>query len=290
MEDLALDCIADLFNRNEGGALIQLQAYFNSFNLDEADEAETLSHLRRLVCARVNQSIFRIYNDLDPVLGKILRNIKIALDALHNYEVMTRFGQISLVPVLTDSLLHAPEADIHAIVLGLRDAGIRQTDTVPTMLSKLSIWLREQSEYCRIIPIMTIAQSFRTIYDGDRITDGITREDASKFPLSEERILSLLEEACGSIKKKMVRAYLGKGKLDQRLFDVYFQSIQSRLIKTVVHSDGQGLTYFDEINKQAPELSYEEYRSNHRKKVEYLGRLVEAEFKARLTKEVDGEF
>ncbi len=74
--DLAYDCIAEIFQQYPAGHFVQLQAYFNSLCLETASDEEILVHLRRLVFSKVNQAIFRLYNEADPSLAKILRNIK----------------------------------------------------------------------------------------------------------------------------------------------------------------------------------------------------------------------
>ncbi len=277
-EDLALDCIADLFQRSDSGALVQVRAYFASFDLDSSDEDETLAHLRRLVFARVNQSIFRIYQDIDPSFAKILRNIKIAIDALQNFAVSTRFGHISITPVLTDEHVELPDVSPHILVVALKDAGASPQDTVPMMLSRLSIWLREQQEYRRVVPITVVAQAIRSIYQGKSVGGAVAGGAVPDSSLTESEIISMLESACARIKLEMASAYVSKGKLDVSAYDLSFNAIRTRLLQVYVQRDGESSSYFDEIHRHAPEISYEDYRSDHRKRVEYLGRLVEKEF------------
>ena len=47
--DLAYDCIAELFQQDDGGKYIQLRSYFNGLQLSKALEEEIIVHLRRLV-------------------------------------------------------------------------------------------------------------------------------------------------------------------------------------------------------------------------------------------------
>ena len=66
--DLAYDCIAELFLQDDDGVPKVLRTYFNGLNVQELDEAEILIHLRRLIVARVNQELFRIFGEIDPSL------------------------------------------------------------------------------------------------------------------------------------------------------------------------------------------------------------------------------
>ena len=122
--DLAYDCIADLFQRDEKGTVLHLKTYFESFLVESESDELLLAHLRRLIFARVNQGLFRLYNEADPALGKILRNIKLAIHSLGNFVEFERFGESHIAPSLCDPLhelfgrkwklftrRHAPEFD-----------------------------------------------------------------------------------------------------------------------------------------------------------------------------------
>ena len=47
IDDLALDCIADLFIQDDNGTLLQISAYFQGISLDDTTDEELLSHVRR---------------------------------------------------------------------------------------------------------------------------------------------------------------------------------------------------------------------------------------------------
>ena len=82
LKDLALDCVADLFRLDEQGIPVQMRMYFECVNLEEASEEETLILLRRLIFSKVKQGLFRTYNEMDPSLGKIIRNIKLGVNLI----------------------------------------------------------------------------------------------------------------------------------------------------------------------------------------------------------------
>ena len=42
--DVAYDCIADLFHKNEEGRFIKLDAYFSSFNIEEMSNQEIINN------------------------------------------------------------------------------------------------------------------------------------------------------------------------------------------------------------------------------------------------------
>ena len=76
---LALDCIADTFQRDENGHFTTLITYFESLNWRQLSDADLTIALRRLIFSKVNEGLFRSYRAEDPNLARIIRNIKEAV-------------------------------------------------------------------------------------------------------------------------------------------------------------------------------------------------------------------
>ncbi|MFQ5674901.1 MAG: hypothetical protein ACE5G1_03305 [bacterium] len=95
LEDLALDCVAGLFMRNEDGEFIQFKKYFgNSLSeLDEVDDAEIMVLLRRLVIKKTKQELSRIFKERDPEGAKIVRNIKVAIKSAADFDSFREMGR-----------------------------------------------------------------------------------------------------------------------------------------------------------------------------------------------------
>ncbi len=96
-------------------------------------------------------------------LAKILRNIKIAIISLKNFTEVERFGEPCIVPSLCDTLEDFPAIEREF----LEQQFIKHTtgrEHIPELLAKLSLFLREQNERCRIIPFVMTGILFRTIY------------------------------------------------------------------------------------------------------------------------------
>ena len=162
--DLAYDCVADLFRRDERGSLIQIRAYFGALEISDASDAEMLMHLRRLVFSAVNQGIYRLYRQADPAFGKILRNIKLAVATLQNFtEEIERFGEPYLVPALADPLTECPPFEIGYLERALAPF-VRNSPSVPTLLGALSFILRQQEKCSPAIALATVASLFRSVY------------------------------------------------------------------------------------------------------------------------------
>ena len=95
LEDLALDCVAGLFMRNEDGTFIQFNKYFlqNSLNVSLLEDAEIMVLLRRLVIKKTKQELSRIFKERDPEGAKIVRNIKVAIKSTADFESFKEMGR-----------------------------------------------------------------------------------------------------------------------------------------------------------------------------------------------------
>ncbi len=271
LEDLALDCIADLFSRDEHGSLIQIRLYFEGLPIENSSEEELLSHLRRLVFARTNQSIFRIYHEADPSLSKILRNLKIAIQSLQNFIVIERFGNHCITPALCESLEHLPQFDRDELEQLLRDR-LSCNDSIPSMLAKVSVFLREQTNHSRVVPCILIAQIIRAIYETPLLEAGKHFAPAEIPGVDDAR--NILLRVCTIIKKENLPHYVGGKKVLPTVFETYFAVILENLLQRFVMHNGDDFSFFDRLRSRIPDLTKEEYRVTHKSKLEYLARLT----------------
>ncbi len=95
LEDLALDCVAGLFMRNDDGHFIQFNKYFlqNTLNVAALCDADIMVLLRRLVIKKTKQELSRIFKERDPEGAKIVRNIKVAIKSTADFESFKEMGR-----------------------------------------------------------------------------------------------------------------------------------------------------------------------------------------------------
>ncbi len=270
-EDLAYDSIADLFQRNDKGSFVQLEAYLRSFDMDTVSDEELLVYIRRLVYSRVNQALFRMYQEVNPLFSKILRNLKLALHAMKQFDEIDRFGETYLVPVLCDTLEHLPTLDPDLIKQHLCSQCIG-TENIPQMLGKLAFFLRQQEINSRIVPMMTVASVFQSVY-------AIMNRPSLTEPSMETNLIAndtaaTIKSVCLSVKRETMAAYVGKKKVSEQIYNTYFEVIEANMIARFVMHDGDEQSYFELLKTRLTDLTHEEYKKQHRAKLEYLGALA----------------
>jgi hypothetical protein len=270
--DIAYDCISDLFQRDGGGRFVQIETYFSGLPFAEFEDAELLIHLRRLISSKVNLGIFRMLNEADPSLGKILRNLKLAIATLQQFEEVERFGEPYIRPSLCDTLEHLPEPTIEDLERALTESSSGSA-FVPDLLAKFSIYLRTQEQFKRTVPLVSLALAIRT---ASIVREQLPSEGSSPVDLS------LVFDAPTIVRLTMTdirnrgRQLVVKRKITCELLDQYCKVIEEGLTRRLVHCDGEDFTFFEALRTLKPELTKLQYRAAHRARLEYLAGMANA--------------
>lgn len=150
--ELVYDCLADLFNRDASGNFKQLQRYFHEKfeNLEKVTEEQIIIALRQLLFKKIEQNVIRIYVEIDPIYGKILRNVKLGVEHSLLLKVIYRFGENYIAP--ENSHLNENLQPISYDWLKQEYARtVSINDNIPTMLKKLCRVICEQNIFNKIV-------------------------------------------------------------------------------------------------------------------------------------------
>ena len=267
--DMGMDCIAELFEQDQHGTLVQLCAYFGGIPLESCSDEEALVHLRRLVFSKTYNGLFRFYNEADSTLGKVLRNIKLAVQSLKNFEEHDICGEPSIVPCACDPLRHLPSADQATLERSLA-VSISGRQTIPSMLAQLSCYLRGQRVHSRVVSLIDAAMVFRALYTRPLLLPTVV-ESGLELTLQSD-IEKILQQVYRQAQSGAEKTYVSKGKMSYELMDVYFRVIDAGLRANFIAFDGADFSLFAALCKEMPGLTKQEYRKKHRARLEYLSR------------------
>ena len=218
---------------------------------------------------------------MDPTLGKILRNIRLATQTLQNYSLVERFGEQCIMPAMCDSLEHLPALEANEIEQELHRIA-HPTDHVPGLLAKLSLFLRTQESASRIVAVMAVGVAIRSFYEQQSLPAEAQVDILDQIQVHE--LAGVLEEACKQVRNETERKYVTAGKVTGKDFDAYFAVIRELLVDRIVNHDGDARSLFERLNLVMPGLTKEQYRSSHRAKLEYLARMTESRAKTEVRK------
>ena len=214
-EDLALDCIAELYQRDDRGRFVVLEQYFESSNWRALGEEELKIALRRLVFSKVNEGLFRNYREEDPNLAKIIRNIKEAVkhDKRINLVRMREANWLVVGPPdgEVNHLPLAPAEILEAFLLSV----VCSTSNTYKAVSAFADFIAAHPHYRNAYPMSAFAQVLRTSYLGRTRPEAQTQE-ASFEPMEVE---TAIQRAVNHVRNSLLDTYVRGGKLSFALFD-----------------------------------------------------------------------
>lgn len=275
--DLGYDCIAELFERDTANQLIHFKTYFSNFDFASLTEKEILLHFRRLIFSATNQNLMHIYRDFDPSLGKIIRNIKIAIAAHKTFVEVDRFDEVCIAPIHCDLSEHLASADQTAI-FEMLSGHVRGNEFVPELLSIFSRCIREQEEYSKVVPLISVALTFRPLLAAKQEhLSFITTNSVNIFETTE-----IVQKVTEQIKSTVLLRNNGKEKIKPDTVEAYFKTIHNVLLAKMNETNGSADSLFEGLKEHLKHLTVSEYRKCHRTKLEYYYKLCREAIAAEL--------
>lgn len=283
LEDVAFDCIADLFNRNQDGVFVELQKYYAGVNWSALDDDQLLGVSRRLVFSKVTQDLYRQYHELDPTLHRIIRNVKDAAMSMseicaerRNEEwwiCFSRKKEDAPLPVMPVEILEAHVSSVVSDGLNTRQ-----------ILTAVSEILATQSIYQSSYPLFGLALGLRSTFA--RLGEIPSEVVEDHHGLAVEEIGKRIEESVSTVSQSMKRTYVEKGKVDETTYQSYFRAVEGILRTEFVEENHEDGSYFGHLSMQLDNLTLESYRAGHRAYLEYLTKVTRKRFLDEMRKEL----
>ncbi len=283
LEDFAWDCVAGLFERDKKGAYVQLQSYFEDYDLTNMSDQEVFSACRRLVFSKVNDGIFRNFRRIDPALGKIIRNLKLAIkkNSFVTLESEKDMSRVIFKEEISDSKPLMP-VEILRIRLTQR---LEATMFISESLEVIHTIMNGQDWYRSEYPLVELSKILRYAYtqlhdnaEGDRQTV------YQNNPLYEKNMQEFIRNSIDKVQSDMYNTYVEKDKLDKQTFELYFECIEDILFDFFVE-EGKTSTYFEHLQGYLDQISRDTYREQHRGYLEYLVKKARSDLLHKLKKE-----
>lgn len=287
IEDVAIDCIAGLFMRNNTGDYVQLKRYFTPIlNTPPTNNEETLMMLRRLIVKKTKQELSRIFRERDPESAKILRNIRVTIRNSDQYISIKENGREfvglkleSNTPLkipqklneTIDTLLYNQFLDIYC-----------PGDSVSKMMKKLLNITNHNSDKHHLLSIDQIANIIRevTFHEFKRqFTNNI--DHATPFnELQMQEVTTVNNLIIKQIQKKIDVQYFKKNKLDQEKANIYSLAICD-FVQDLTNAKKCESNY-KYLKKYIPTLTQQMYREDERSIFEYLIKVTKKSLRKKL--------
>lgn len=265
--DLAMDAVADLFERDTEGRFIHLIRFFNTQNWESLSDRELWTINRKLVAGAVSDSYFRNYRLADPSLARIIRNTKRGVQQSSELELSRLSGQLH-VRLVTGEKQGGITWDVTLLTSRLI-AATRNSLQTPDILAQIAHLLRSESGHAQYIRLSVLALAIREC-------SVCMQDDEDRSPLesllTQDELNKAIEEALQTAYDIKRGFYIEKGKLSDGEFEQLRKSIALRL-QNETGLTGLGETNYEAISQFFPGMSNADYRERYRNAFEYLYRL-----------------
>lgn len=296
LQDLALDCIADLFMTNGCGKLPQLERYYGSKLGDPGlDDTEILILTRRLVVRKTKQELSRIFRERDPEGAKIVRNIKVAIRNSDTLASFREFGKDYVYlsankngnshngngwndelrknfPAMPEDFLESEFLEVH-----------NTSDPITVSVRKILTIIGEFNQYQNYLPIEVISRIIRNLRS-ERFRDSIIAHQTLFSPMEELQLKEIDEHVnrvMEYVSVKINSQYLSTGKISAEKAAIYQQALKDVLYDLLQRRNGS--SYFRHLKSYIPQLTQKQYRDQERSVFEYLAKIAKREFRKKLT-------
>ncbi|MBN1893726.1 hypothetical protein JW906_04500 [bacterium] len=281
-ERIALDALADLFERNPSGEFIHLRRYFEPRLQKDLSDEECLMLLRRLVFNRTRQGIFHLFRDRDPQGARVYRCVKLAVFKDGRYETAEHLGR----EWISDKTRKKTRISGRIRIMdweGLKAelfARFRPEDDAPQMLKKIFRLAESVSNGPVQVAMDDAARLIReyrqVLARPETAPSAVSDSEDDLFADETARMLDLIQdELC----LKIEASYVRKGRMDpdcaQRL-----KNALAAMVRDL--KDGSPLyPFFDYLKDHMPAAAAGGRRTLLRSRFEYMVKL----FKARIAED-----
>jgi len=279
LEDVAIDAIAELFERNTYGEYVQLRRYFYPYIRENHTEEEWIVLLRRLITSRTQQALFRIFKERDPESAKIIRGIKLAVSKDPQFKIVEDFWGNVIVEVNSHSDSAIPKEMTDSVELEVMMKYLftlfRPADTIPILLQKTFTALNARFDGPPAVEIQEAVRIFRTYRKGVQVSSRVKEiddVDSVERHLIQDDLKKRIEKIREYLFIKLDRDYLSKGKLDERKTQG-FKNALSRMTEDMM-TEGSIRPNLAYIQEFLPEVTSGHYQREIRTKFEYFVKLL----------------
>ncbi len=297
LEDVAIDCIAGLFWRNDEGEFVQFQRYFgNEFNEGkEPSEAQLISMLRRLIVKKTKQELARVFKERDPEGAKIIRNIKVAIKNSEKYFSFKGMGRefvylkknaegknrdnvaINLNEG-TDSKSCIPERLLFQLFLDRYSP----TDSIASMLDKIMAIVESLPNYHHYLALDLVSSIIREV-TFQHVHAKLSTDIADNSPVHDmqrKEICHVNQQVIKSMQNRIQKQYLDKNKITPQKADIYCSAISDFINELT--QDKETDSNYKYLKRYLPHLTQKSYREQERSIFEYLVKISKKSLRNKL--------
>ncbi|WP_263785469.1 hypothetical protein [Salinibacter grassmerensis] len=283
VEDLAMDAIAGLFERDDRGRFSELRRYFEGQVSPDHSEEKLIRDLRRLVQSTVTDWLFEAYRAADRSLSNQIRSLKRAVRQREDL-CLRRRGTVQWIEfegqrepsqgnggIGREDRRPGRPMPLEALEAHLTGE-VAEASSTGDLLEKAIETLWTHPEFEAAYPLTRLAQVMRAART--RVQSVTEHSGSVSHPdqpiLRPEETRRYIQNTLSSLRAEKRPTYVGQGKVDEPTYEAYFAALRDRLEARFVPPGDPEMTHHEALMEHLPGLTKETYRDQHRARFEYL--------------------
>jgi len=265
--DLALDLVADLFERDERGRFVKIRAYFGA-PISAANDADLLVMWRRLILGTVSDGLFARYKEADGSLSRVVRNLKRVISERSDLSIERLRGRLHVV--FKHPRTHLPVLPPDFVDAYIRH-GIRGTFDLNLLLDQVAYMFASETGYRGCFDLTGLALLIRAA----RVR--LHANEDRCMPSASPDLRRTIRRAVAGVGASRRDFYVGQERLTENQFNNLCLGVEIRLLAHAELGYGHVASNADAIRELLPELTDDVYRSTYRNVFEYLYQMTRNE-------------
>lgn len=271
LQELAVDAIAPLFERNEKGELIKLKTAFKNWQPPIDNEVKALFFINMLVSKSVEKYISEILRNSDPFFSKILDSITYISAKQHIIKTQILGTTYLVEDEGIKGIVSLPDSNFISDLPSHLFFDINKT--IPAIFN----YIRVNSDKAAAIPLNALIMKIKQVRSSDFIFPSTTLMEL------DFDVISVVDKALDATIKKLYESYAHKGKLSETEVSVTEQVIRNIAFDLKDGGINPGLhKYFME---QLKDITFDEYKNRYQNMLEYLFKVLKREIADQLNAE-----
>lgn len=270
LQELAIDAIAPLFERNETGIFVKITKAFNEWEPKIDSEEKAVFFLNRIVSKSVEKYVSELLRQSDPFFSKILDSVCYLIEK-QNYKKKQMLGttyivedeNIKRIGTLPDSKF-IYELPIDLFIINNK------------ILEEIFGFIKIKTDRTSAIPLNALVIKIKQIK-----SSSFNFSDSSSNG-NETEIDSIVNKALISTITKMQESYQKKNKIDENEASGIKKALENIIYD--MRDGGINLGLHKYFLEQFSELNFEDYESRYQNIFEYLFKVLKKEIADQLTK------
>jgi hypothetical protein len=281
--DLAYDCIADMFLRDNQNKFVKIENFANSLNenIDRISDINLFLAFKSFVTCIADAQLARLYSQADPTGSKIYRNLRDVVRTSAFFNLRKDLRGFILEPKNHEPQNHLSHFPMEELEKELSNR-VGFQFSIKKFLTDLNDILMEQTQYRCSIPLYDLVQVLKKLhydnFDPPSETQPLSIEGLQQFEI--EQICRQVETV---LKEKIILTYFTKGKIDRRQAEAICSAFHDMICDWRLNEEKFALFSYLKRYLDIDEATFEE---TLRSKMEYLLKIARNEFAARLMREI----